>query len=132
MTQFPKRTHRARMILDAVGRAYPTAWTAGDHFRSQRGPGFDWPDWCYLPLAGAYAVVSGGGDNRVPLLSSHHVGILGAMMAWRMGQQIMRFDPALYRPLAETPISGDLPTALLYRLPVWCVYIEADLEFEGR
>jgi len=23
----------------------------------------DWPEWCYCPLAGAYAVVSGGGSN---------------------------------------------------------------------
>ena len=74
------RTHRARTLLETVGRAYPSAWAAIDRFRAMREDELpDWPDWCYVPLAGAYAVVSGGGDRRVPFERSHHVGILEAL-----------------------------------------------------
>jgi len=24
------------------------------------------PDWCFLPMPGAYAILSGGGDRRAP------------------------------------------------------------------
>lgn len=123
--QFPPRTHRARQILDAVGRAYPTAWQQADHFRRLRGAELPaWPDWCYLPLHGAYAAVSGGGEHRVPYERSHHVGIVGALAAWRMTQGIYRYDPALYPALIETPLDRELPREPLYRLPEWCVYAE--------
>jgi hypothetical protein len=60
-------THRARDALIKVGHDYPDAWAQAESFRSGRGPGFDWPDWCYLPLAGSYAVVSNGGPSRLSL-----------------------------------------------------------------
>lgn len=123
--QFPRRTHRAREILEAVGRAYPGAWAAVDRLRALRGRGLPaWPQWCYLPLHGIYAIVSGGGDARVPYERAHHVGILGALAAWRMTQGIYRIDPALYSALIATPLDRDLPRDPLYRLPEWCVYVE--------
>jgi hypothetical protein len=124
--QFLPRTHRAREILAAIGRGYPHAWQQADHFRAQRGRGGlpDWPDWCYLPLHASYAIASGGGDNRVPLEHAHHVGIVGALAAWRMTQGIYRYDPALYTAVCDTPLERDLPVDPLYRLPEWCVYIE--------
>lgn len=124
--QFSSRTHRAREILAAVGRAYPGAWDAADRLRAMRGrEGLpEWPEWCYLPLHAAYAIVSGGGEHRVPYERAHHVGILGALAAWRMTQGIYRFDPALYAAVIDTPLDRDLPRAPLYRLPEWCVYIE--------
>lgn len=133
--QFRARTHRARQILETVGRAYPGAWQAMDRFRALRGTDDlpNWPDWCYVPVHGAYAVVSGGGEARVPYGRSHHTGIVAALAAWRMSQLIIRYDPALYAPLIDTPVSGDLPTELLYRLPVWCLYLETpEVRFEGR
>lgn len=123
--QFPRRTHRARETLEVVGRAYPSAWKAAEAFRASRGKDLPaWPTWCYLPLHAAYAIVSGGGEARVPFDRAHHVGILGALMAWRMTQGIYRFDAALYGALIETELDRDLPREPLYRLPEWCVYIE--------
>jgi len=123
--QFTPRTHRAREILSVVSRAYPQAWDWHDRFRAMRGRDVDdWPDWCYCPMAASYAVASGGGE--LPWLKSHHPAILGALAAWRMTQGIYRYDPSLYAALIDTPISGDLPTDVLYRLPEWCVYIEMD------
>jgi len=125
MTQGQNKTHRAREQLLQAGRDYPTAWQAAEGFRRDKGQqNFDWPDWCYLPLAGAYAVVSGGGANRVPLHKIGDVSRLGAMMEWRMTQGIYRFDPAVYEAVRDTPLGGELPVQAIMQLPEWCVYVE--------
>lgn len=116
---------RPRLHLIAAARHYPGAWRAYDQFRAGRGVDLPaWPDWCYAPLAVAYAIVSGGGDNRVPPRMIGDVARLGAMAAWRVTQGIYRFDPALYAALIDTPVGGDIPDDVLYRLPEWCVYVE--------
>lgn len=114
------------MHLVTAGKLYPGAWRLYDQFRQDRGrDGLpDWPDWCYCPLAGAYAVVSGGGDNRVPDHMVGDVARLGAIAAWRVTQGIYRFDDEFRAHLLETSLEGDLPCALLFRLPEWCVYVE--------
>lgn len=124
--QFQRRIHRARRVLDAVGHAYPGAWAAFDGFRRQRGssPDFDWPDWCYMPIAAGYAVVSRGGNNRVSLAQAQHPSIVTALATWRMTQGVYRFDPTLFNAILDTPLDGDIPVAHLQRLPEWCVYVE--------
>ncbi len=117
-------THRAREALIQAGRDYPDAWAQAESFRAARGPGFDWPDWCYLPLAGSYAVVSHGGPTRLSLDKIADVSRVGAMCAWRITQGIYRFDPAVYDAVIDTPVGGDLPCSVLTQLPEWCVYIE--------
>ena len=105
--------------------AYPSAWKQFEMFRAMRGKGLPvWPAWCYCPLAAAYAIVSGGGSNRVPLGRVQDVGILAALGAWRMGKGIYQFDPSLLTALLDTPLDGNLPTAVIYSLPEWCVYID--------
>lgn len=133
MAQFRRKTHRAREALIQTGRDYPDAWKAADNFRRSHGQaGFEWPAWCYLPLAAAYAVVSGGGSNRVSPHQVADVARVGAMMAWRMTQGIYRFDAAVYEAVRETDIAGDVPTEILFRLPEWCVYVETpDMETEA-
>lgn len=131
--QFQKRDCRPRNHLIAAGHLYPGAWKSADEFRAGRGMDLpNWPDWCFLPLAAAYAVVSGGGSNRVPPHLAGDVGRLGALMAWRVTQGIYRFDPAVYAEIIKTPVDGDLPHEILFRLPEWCVYIETpDMQFAG-
>lgn len=125
--QFSRKTHRARRILEAAGRAYPGAWKAVDQYRQIKGSGLpDWPDWCFMPIAAGYAIVSGGGSGRVPPELAHHPGILTGLATWRMTQGIYRFDQDVFDAVAATPLDGELPTALLYRLPEWCVYVELD------
>lgn len=119
------RTCRPREHLRAAGQLYPDAWKQFGDFRARQVRDLTpWPEWCYCPLAGAYAVVSGGGTNRVPLTQMEDVGRLGALAAWRVGQGVYRFDPALYEALIATPVTGDLPCEVLFRLPEWCVYVE--------
>jgi hypothetical protein len=110
-------------ILATMGRAYPHLWPAVDRLRATRADDFPgWPDWCFLPMQGAYAILSGGGDRRVPLDRIHHVGIVAALAAWQAARGVYRFDPTVAEALAATPLDGELPTDLLYRLPGWSVY----------
>jgi hypothetical protein len=132
--QFRRRTHRAREQLSAAGREYPDAWVQADEFRAGRGVDLPtWPDWCYLPLAAAYAIVSGGGENQVSAARAGDIARIGALAAWRMTQGIYRFDPALYEALIDTPVTGDLPAEILTHAPEWCIYIETpDRSFAGE
>lgn len=118
--------HRARWHLITAGRLYPGAWRAVDQFRQARGRDVPtWPDWCYLPLAASYSIVAAdAGVNRLDARLVGDVARLGALATWRVTQGIYRFDETLYQALIETPISGDIPDELLYRMPEWCVYIE--------
>jgi hypothetical protein len=110
------------MILDQFSPLYPSAWKQVDEFRSSRKEMGDWPDRCFLPLAGTYAIVSKG----KALQSANwvqHVGVLGALAAWRVTQGIYRFDPTTFDALWKTLVTGDIPTQVLFHLPEWCVYI---------
>ena len=94
-------------------------WMSSEPERKELG---DWPDWCFLPLAGTYAIVSKGKTLQSPN-QAHHIGILGALAAWRVTQGIYRFDPTTFDALWKTPVTGDIPTEVLFHLPEWCVYI---------
>lgn len=127
---------RPLLALRAMAKRYPQAWRMLDEFRAGRGrDGLPaWPEWCHVPLAGAYAVVSSArSDDTIPFEAVGDVGRLGALAAWRIGQGIYRVDPALYAALIDTPIDGDLPCDVLYHLPEWCVYVETpDLAWLGE
>lgn len=115
---------RLNNYLSIYGRTYPNAWRQLDEFRDRRGSSnaFEWNDWCFVPLAGAYAVISGGG--LMPPSKAADVGILGALGAWRVTQGIYRFDETIFSEVWESEISSDIPVEVLYYLPEWCCYIE--------
>jgi len=133
MTQFPKRTHRARTKLEAASVAYRWLFEACDNVRKASQA---WPLHMYVPVVdlneeiprslrrvgGAESVKAmlGLGQERVAEMVS--AGLTWA--AWRMTQGIYRFDPALYPALIETPLKGDIPASVLMQLPEWCVYVE--------
>jgi hypothetical protein len=109
--------------LRAIAERYPEAWQHVANMRADKGKGLpDWPDWCYLPLAGAYAIVSGGGS--LGAAQGIEVGRVGALAAWRAAKGIYNLDPTMLDALWSTPLDGHLPDELLERLPEWCVYIE--------
>ena len=45
-------------FLHSFSRLYPNVWKQVDDFRASRKDLGDWPEWCFLPLAGTYAIVS--------------------------------------------------------------------------
>lgn len=118
---------RALRHLSAASRLYPSAWETMDDFRAGRGRDLPaWADWCFCPLAGAYAIVSGGGPNRLSALDQiADVSAIGALAAWRPTQGVYRYDNNVLTSLWATPLEGRLPDELFYRLPEWCVYVEA-------
>jgi hypothetical protein len=112
-------TPRPVQHLQAIARRYPGLWPLVDRIRAGRGRDLDdWPDWCFMPLAGAHAIVS-----RHPQPAVADIGVIGALAAWRVTQGIYRFDPTTHEALASTPLET-LPVEALYRLPEWCVYLE--------
>lgn len=120
---------RPKQHLTAAARLYPGAWRQADVMRAGRGKDLpQWPDWCYLPLSGWYAIVcAGAGVASLDIRHWQRVGDIGRLAAlgtWRVTQGIYRFDRALYDALMTTPLEGDLPAELLLRLPEWCVYVE--------
>lgn len=116
---------RPTLFLRQMGHKYPTAWGQYEKFRQMRGPAFEeWPDWCYCPMAAAYAIISQGkAINTVPD-GPREIAVLAALATWRVSQGVYRFDPTLAAAILETPITG-LPVDVLYNLPEWCVYVEA-------
>ena len=110
--------------LRGIRQQYPDAWIQVENLRRARGKDLPaWPHWCYLPLAGAYAIVSGGGDNKVSPEDLPRVGIIAALAAWRETQGLYEYDETLLDALWQTPIEGEIPSEILRRLPEWCVYV---------
>lgn len=118
-----------REHLAAVEDAYPDAWRQMAAFRRGRDELGGWPSWCWVPLAGAHAVVTQGGpaissiDSPLAPAGSAAVATVGALAAWRQTQTIYRYDPALSDALADTDLGDRLPPQAFYRLPEWCVYV---------
>lgn len=89
-----------------------------------------WPDWCYLPMSAAFAIVTGGADKAIAQRYIAATGMdtfrrLATVIPWRLAKVVYRFDPALTDELTRddgNPL--DAPVELLTRLPYPCVYIE--------
>lgn len=112
--------------LNAASKLYPNAWVQVEEMRQDKGKGLpDWPAWCFLPMAGYYAIVSSdAGVNALGLDLIGDVAKLAAVGTWRYTQGIYRFDDEVYQTIAGTVAKGDMPVEVLYRLPEWCVYVE--------
>jgi hypothetical protein len=104
---------------------YPAAWRQVEELRQSRERDGvpDWPEWCFLPMGGWYAIVSEGAPVCPPA-RIQDVARLAAIGTWRYTQSIYRLDPDLFGAIVDTVPSGALPCDVLYRLPEWCVYIE--------
>lgn len=126
MTSLPEQ------ITALVARRYPGVWRTLDNMRTRRGKSLpDWPDWCFVPMAGSYAVVSGGGDNRVPPELAMEIAVVAATAAWRPAKRIYRLDPTMQERLCATPLTGDVPSDVLLALPRWGIYVELAAPIDG-
>ena len=107
-----------RGYLAQYAAAYPGLWQLAERLRSQRGKQLpQWAPWCYLPMAGATAIVTRGRDlQQFPLTDvfrlSRDISIISAMCAWRATRGIYRFHPNLYQAVRDTPLHGPLPQPL--------------------
>lgn len=112
--------------LNTAMSLYPRIPNWVDSFRSSRGKDLpQWPDWCFMPMAAWYAVVCDG--NGVDVLNeqlSNDIARLSAIGTWRYSKGVYRLDPDLMDALTDSPVSGSLPSEVLYRLPEWSIYVE--------
>jgi len=132
MSNHPNRSRkipRPSKLLRKVSEKFPHAWEAYENYRLQRGKNFSsWPDWCYCPQDVAHALASnekvGDSENGQNSTLSEETLEIAALAAWRLGQGIYRFDPALAAAImAEQPSFS--VTEIVNHLPEWCLYIDA-------
>jgi hypothetical protein len=117
--------HTPAIYLTRMAAKHPGCWQQVDAMRAMRGNELpDWPSWCFLPLAGAFAILSGGGTNQLSLEEAGEIAAFGALAAWRATQGIYRIHPAVRAAVESTPLEGSIPSEILHRLPEWCVYVE--------
>lgn len=118
--------------LRLAAEAIPTAWKQFEYFRGLRGDSLpDWPAWCYAPISAGLAIVTEGAElheiasrslERQSAEAKQGV-ILTTLAAWRQTKGVYQFDEDLLQALLGTPITGDVPAQVLFRLPEWCVYV---------
>lgn len=121
-------------MLIRQNAATPEMWRMADMARAQNSQ--DWPAQVFLPFTHWMRLM--GENNKV--LNPDTIQVLqlvAALATWRPGQDIVRFDPEVYRSLLESEEDKSLPSEVLWRLPAWGVYIEApgifiqELDWDG-
>jgi len=115
-------------MLNELSHKYSDIWKMVDLFQQGRGKDLpDWPEWCFLPASAAYQIVAYSlGVERVTFEHKEKlmdIAAISALAAWRVTKGIYIFDKTLQDSLISTPISGDIPHEILFRVPEWCVYI---------
>jgi hypothetical protein len=114
--------------LNLMMRLYPATGNLVSDLYKSRGLDIpDWPQWCLLPLTRWCSIFAAQLD--VPFLQNKHqaqIASMAAIVTWRYGQGVYRFDPDVYAALVDCPPSGPIPSDVLLRLPEWCVYIETE------
>ena len=107
---------------------FPNAIGEANIFRSRKPEfGNNWPDWCDLPMAVTYSILTDGNPN--PTLIMEQIGAdkiakLTAAMIWTRYKTTFTFDEDLLSALQDQQFDGDIPGHVLERLPYPCVFIE--------
>ena len=128
---------RLRGHLSSLGRELPGIWQEVDQQRAKLKRIFNWPAWCFMPMAGYFGILAGDRSNFHAMQPSElgrmirAVQRLAALYPWRITQGIYRFHPELEDEIARTELTGDLPVSLFYRLPEWCVYIQRQARIQN-
>ncbi|MBF0131056.1 MAG: hypothetical protein HQL75_00505 [Magnetococcales bacterium] len=118
-----KNMTRQQRHLSEVSKRFPDAWKGLEKLFFGRGKELpEWPMWCWVPIAAGVAVAAEGGLS-IPDAEMSGSVIVG-IGAWRLTQGVYRIDPTVRRALMSTPLTGEIPVDLFYRLPEWCLYIE--------
>lgn len=117
------------LLLRQYSQAFPRAWRQIADMRSQRGKTLPWwPDWCFIPIAGAIAIITDGAPGLGPAeyekLATYPPAVMATLAAWRVTKGVYRFDDTLRQELTVMPLEGNLPAEIFYTLPEWCIYIE--------
>jgi hypothetical protein len=107
--------------LRELRRRYPTALISLRQFAERRGdPALaDWPDWCWLPMAGAVAVVTSAHGPPADIAR------VAALAAWRLGRGVYVLDEDVAVDAVATAHQSETIPAdqILNGLPEFCCYL---------
>lgn len=96
----------------------------------------DWPEWCYLPMAAVYAIITKGADiaiaQAIMAEKPDSLPKLTAALIWNRTKMVYKFDGTLSELLAKQSITDEIPIEVLYRLPYPCIFIESPGKLLGR
>ena len=129
---------RLQAHLSSLKKQYPDICREIDYYRARFMTAFTWPKWCFMPMAGYVAILSGGHPDfhglplEIQLRVIKGAQELAALAPWRLTQGVYRFHPELGKEIASSELSGDLPTSLFYHLPEWSVYIHWEKTLADR
>ena len=101
--------------LNAIAKRYPDAWKQVETLRRDRGNDLpDWPEWCFMPMAAWYSIISAHHrTDRLPLEFITDVANLATLGSWRYSQGVYRFDPDTFSALSDTIVKGERTGAQL-------------------
>lgn len=139
MPKIKTMRHFAEVITNNALARHPHAMAQADDFIKDKASfGSMWPDWCYLPMAATYSILTKGVDvDRAQTVLGYEGGtdelsVLTAALIWTRFKMVYRFDQSLSDELSEQVITGDMPIELLRRMPEPCVFIESQSSILGR
>lgn len=120
--------HYAEQFVISTLSRHPTAIKRISLIESHRAEleaDGEWPDWCALPMAAVYSVLCEEyGQERLTIDTVEDLAPLTAAYIWRREKQIFSFDEDLFQTLIKQPFEGTLPSDILLRLPVPCVFVD--------
>lgn len=120
--------HYAEQFVISTLSRHPTAikrLSLIESHRAELEADGEWPDWCALPMAAVYSVLCEEyGQERLTIDTVEDLAPLTAAYIWRREKQIFSFDEDLFQTLIKQPFEGTLPSDILLRLPVPCVFVD--------
>jgi hypothetical protein len=119
---------RFRGLQKRFDEAIPGLFRYLDEVRRQSSA--KWPSWCYAPIELVRGLLVGAAENSgirnpKPLLTD--LVAVAILAAWRTTQGIYVFDPDAQHDIWNTPVSGDIPSDVLFHLPQWCCFVSAPM-----
>ncbi len=131
-TRFMLYNHRAKAALTALNKAHPDLNKVVDAmaFSAYSKSHASWPEHILLPSnawLGISAHLLGVEPDEYQVQRSKIVALsksLRFLGTWAKTQGIYRFDPTIYDALIGTPLTGNIPSSALQRMPEWCMYLE--------
>ena len=116
-------------FLVYVSKHVPASvWAKIDFLRSEKGKDLpNWPPYVFLPFSAWYEVICEFVGKETFFEDEIDRDFLQALVVagtWRVTQDIVRFDPDVYASILDTPLTGDIPYDIFYRMPAWCVWVE--------
>jgi hypothetical protein len=109
--------------LRSLSQRCRDVWKIAEQARLHRDDFGVCPNWCFLPIRALEKVLLPNRELHRTILFRIGVYDLLGLSAWRASQGVYLFDQDAFDAIWSTSIQGEIPVAVLERLPEWCCYI---------